>query len=398
MTNAETEQWGPAAVAGNAPAAADVAAAHVAALDVRRETSGTGQAGPLQVLPHNAHLALVEEELRSFFDSSRRRAAGMGFQYQALWTALADGAAAGKRFRPLMVLTVYEGLGGRDLRLAATVGAAFELLHTALILHDDVIDRDFVRRGMPNLAGRYREEALAADVGLTEAEHRGMSAALIAGDLALFNSYRMLDRLPAAHDLRGNLLDLLDEAMFASAAGELLDLRFSDTGQDISIAGIIEMDRLKTAVYSFEAPLQAGAVLAGAPASTVQQLAAIGRSLGIAYQITDDLLGVFGTEEATGKTTLGDLREGKRTVLIAHAMSRPQWAEIAGLIGRPGLSAADAARIRDLLVAAGSRAFAQDLASSHAASARQQIRQAGLPPQLEDSLEQLLAAVTTRTR
>ncbi|MCU1573267.1 MAG: (2E,6E)-farnesyl diphosphate synthase [Micrococcaceae bacterium] len=395
MTDAETEQLGRTTAGRPAPPKNTSADRQPLTPD---DTGGQNNPRPQGGLPHEPHLALVEEELRAFFASARQRAAAMGSQYQALWAALADGAAAGKRFRPRMALTVYKGLGGLDFRLAATVGAAFELLHTALILHDDVIDRDFIRRGVPNLAGRYREEALAADVGLTEAEHRGMSAALIAGDLALFNSYRMLDRLPVAPDLKADLQELLDEAMFSSAAGELLDLCFSDTGEEISIAGIIEMDRLKTAVYSFEAPLQAGAVLAGAPASTVRQLAGIGRSLGIAYQITDDLLGVFGAEEATGKTTLGDLREGKRTVLIAHAMSRPQWPEIAGLIGRPGLSAADATRIRHLLTGAGSRTFAVDLAESHAASARRQIRQAALPPQLEHNLEQLLTAVTTRTR
>jgi geranylgeranyl diphosphate synthase type II len=395
MSDAKTEQLGRARTGRTAPPTNTSADRQPTVPDDSGAQNNRRAHG---VLPHDPHLALVEEELHAFFASARQRAAAMGHQYQALWAALADGAAAGKRFRPLMALTVYKGLGGLDFRLAATVGAAFELLHTALILHDDVIDRDFIRRGVPNLAGRYREEALAADVGLTEAEHRGMSAALIAGDLALFNSYRMLDRLPVTSDLKADLQELLDEAMFSSAAGELLDLCFSDTGEEISIAGIIEMDRLKTAVYSFEAPLQAGAVLAGAPASTVQQLAGIGRSLGIAYQITDDLLGVFGAEEATGKTTLGDLREGKRTVLIAHAMSRPQWPQIAALIGRPGLSVAEATRIRHLLTGAGSRSFAVDLAEFHAASARRQIRQAGLPPQLEDKLEQLLTAVTTRTR
>ena len=106
-----------------------------------------------------ARQAEVDAVLDRFFSVSRRRAEPLGLAYVELWDALAAATDGGKRFRPLMVITAYDALGGDDHEAAANVGAAFELLHTALIVHDDVIDRDFVRRGGPNVAGTYRDRA-----------------------------------------------------------------------------------------------------------------------------------------------------------------------------------------------------------------------------------------------
>ena len=143
------------------------------------------------------------------------------------------------------------------------------------------------------------------------------------------------------------LLDVLDEAMFASAAGELIDVDFSIVAEVPRVDDILTMERLKTAGYSFEGPLQAGAILAEASEEVVVTLGDFGREIGIAYQIVDDLLGVFGAEAETGKTTIGDLREGKRTVLIAYATSTREWAEVEHLFGCEDLTDEDAARLRD---------------------------------------------------
>jgi geranylgeranyl diphosphate synthase type II len=102
----------------------------------------------------------VDAVLGRFFSLAKKRAAAIGPDYERLWGELEANTVGGKRFRPRMVFAAYEALGGRDAEAAACVGAAFELLHTALIVHDDVIDRDFVRRGGPNLAGSYRDRAL----------------------------------------------------------------------------------------------------------------------------------------------------------------------------------------------------------------------------------------------
>ena len=134
----------------------------------------------------------VDAVLARLFSLARKRAEPLGDAYLSLWDSIEAATTGGKRFRPRMVFAAYEALGGTDRVAAAHVGAAFELLHTSLCVHDDVIDRDFVRRGIPNVSGVFRHRALAAGVDDSAAEHHGISAAVIAGDLALFNAYRLI--------------------------------------------------------------------------------------------------------------------------------------------------------------------------------------------------------------
>jgi geranylgeranyl diphosphate synthase, type II len=353
---------------------------------------------PLDAATASARQEQVDAVLDRWFALARRRAEALGPDYAALWDELRASATGGKRFRPRMVLHAYSGLGGADAEAAANVGAAFELLHTALIVHDDVIDRDFVRRGMPNISGAYRDRALAAGATPADAEHRGISAAVIAGDLALMGAYRLIDRSGASDEVRSRLLGVMDDALFASAAGELFDVGFSERDADPHVDDILSMERLKTAVYSFECPLQAGAILAGARDETVATLADFGREIGIAYQIVDDLLGVFGTEEETGKTTVGDLREGKRTVLISYATSTAEWAAVAHLHGRPDLGDEDAARLRAVLVDSGAKGFAEGLARYYANRALARLVEPHIPSSLRDELHPVADAVLGRVR
>ncbi|WP_416351947.1 polyprenyl synthetase family protein [Subtercola sp. RTI3] len=340
----------------------------------------------------------VDAVLDRFFSLAKNRASAIGPRYLTLWQTLEKNTAGGKRFRPGMVMGAYESLGGTDFEAAAHVGAAFELLHTALIVHDDVIDRDFIRRGGVNVSGVYRDIAQTAGIPIPAAEHRGLSVAVIAGDLALFNAYRLIDRSGVGELMRSRLHDIFDEAMFASAAGELLDVDFSQLKSMPTVEEVVDMERLKTAVYSFESPVEAGAVLAGASDEAVRALAGFGRNIGIAYQIVDDLLGVFGDEAATGKTTIGDLREGKRTVLIAYASGRPEWVEISRWLGLPDLTWEQAAVVRRSLEDCGARHYAEELAREFANRAAEELASDALPDRARAEFEPIIETVLGRVR
>jgi geranylgeranyl diphosphate synthase type II len=340
----------------------------------------------------------VDAVLGRFFSLAKKRAEPLGPEYVELWNELELNTTGGKRFRPRMVFAAYQALGGTDNEAAAYVGAAFELLHTALIVHDDVIDHDFVRRGAPNISGSYRDRARSAGATEADAEHRGISAAVIAGDLALFNAYRLIDRSGVHDEIRERLLQVMDEALFASAAGELIDVDFSWLPEVPRVDDILAMERLKTAVYSFECPLQAGAILAGADEQTVATLGDFGREIGIAYQLVDDLLGVFGTEAETGKTTTGDLREGKRTVLIAYASAVAGWDEYASLFGDPELCDEDAATLRGHLVECGAKSFAEGLARYYANRALSRLLEPHIPLALRAELHPVADDVLGRVK
>jgi geranylgeranyl diphosphate synthase type II len=340
-------------------------------------------------------LRRVEGALEEFFTSAKARAAKTGPGYLELWETLERCAAGGKRFRPRMVLTAHRMLGGSDPQQAALVGAAFELLHTGFLIHDDVIDRDFVRRGIPNVSGRYRAIAEAAGMGEEDARHIGFSAGVIAGDLAISHAHRLLDGVDDAAT-RERLNGILTESVFASAAGELFDVEAVLAPRMPQLEDILQTARLKTAVYSFEGPLQAGAVLAGADDDAVDCLGRFGRDAGIAFQITDDLLGVFGNETRTGKTNWGDLREGKRTALMSFAAAGPAWEQISPLVGSPDMSASDADYVRRVLVDSGARDSSVDLAAEYAQRAQGHLESDAVPSALRRVLGPVASAAVER--
>lgn len=343
----------------------------------------------------SADLALVEDTLQQFFADAKLRAAAVNGSYLHLWEALERATAGGKRSRPRLVMLAYRLLGGTDFSSAAAVGASYELLHSALIVHDDVVDRDFIRRGIPNVSGHYRSRALRSGAPAATAEHAGVAAGLLAGDLALSGAYRLLRSSEAPARVRQRLHDILDDAIFSSVGGEILDVEFSRTSTMPTIEDITKTAYQKTSVYSFEAPLQAGAVLAGAPEKVICALASAGRYAGIAYQIADDVLGVFGKESRTGKTNWGDLREGKRTALLSYAATQPEWSRIASVIGSPNMTAADAGYVRTVLMACGAKNYAIALATENAQLAVMHLESDGVPPALRRRLQEMLFAVVS---
>ncbi|BDZ53342.1 polyprenyl synthetase family protein [Agromyces marinus] len=328
----------------------------------------------------------VDEGLRVFFAEARLRAGAYGSHYAALWESIEHQSSGGKRIRPGLVWSAYRGFGGVDRTVVTGVALAFELLHTAFLIHDDLIDRDTVRRGVPNVAGRFAARATEFGGDARASEVWGATAAVLAGDLALSRAHREIAILPIGDDRRRALLDILDHAVFVSAAGELADVVSSLHGSTPELEGVLAMLEQKTAVYSFEAPLSAGAVLAGAPASAVAALGRFGRLAGVAFQITDDVLGVFGDPVSTGKSASADLREGKRTALIAHAAATTAWPEIRDRLGDPALDDAGASALRERLRGCGALDAAVASAAEHVTLALHELEGAEVPLQLRSEL------------
>jgi geranylgeranyl diphosphate synthase, type II len=342
--------------------------------------------------------ASLETELTRFFAAARLRASDYGDHYVALWDALENSSSGGKRVRPGLVLAAYAGFDGRNSALVTPVAMSFELLHTAFIIHDDVIDRDIARRGVLNIAGRFNSRALVHGVSADQAGVWATTAAILAGDLALSEAHRALAILPVDAVVRARLLDLIDRSVFVSAAGELADVTNSASGRPLEVDEVLATLERKTAVYSFEAPLQAGAILAGAPVESIDLLGRFGRLVGVAFQLADDILGVFGDERTTGKSALADLREGKQTVLVAHAGTTDAWAAIAPYIGKSDLTEEEADRVRRTLRSCGALRAAQELAREHAEQAVELLDTPVIPAGLRVTLSGLANSAVNRCR
>jgi geranylgeranyl diphosphate synthase type II len=341
-------------------------------------------------------LVEVEHRLETFFDAAAERAARHSPHYRKLWRELRSAAAGGKRLRPRLLLTSYLFLGDDSPESAVELATAIELLHTALLLHDDVIDGDLERRGKQNLVGAFATAATGAGLTASGARRWGESAAILGGDLLLATAVRLVASLDLDLPRRERLVDLLDESVFRAAAGELADVAFASGLGTPTAAEIRDMMADKTAHYSLELPLRAGAILAGASDDLIERLGGIGRSLGLVFQMRDDLLGVFGDAVVTGKSTSNDLREGKQTMLVAYARGSEAWADTAELFGRKALVEDEVQRLREVLDGSGARARLEAEIRRERDAAIQLIRTAGLPTGLADLLSREAADAAER--
>lgn len=337
-----------------------------------------------------------EARLTEVLAQGRERSRAFSVPYTQLWESLERMAATGKKVRPRVLLDAYEALGGIDERAAVEAACAMELLHIALVIHDDVIDKDVMRRGEMNISGRFASEAMLRGTNRREANAWGEASSILAGDLMLSLAHSLLARLDIQDERRRAVLDIFDAAVFESAAGEHCDVWLSMHLEPANPQDVLAMIDQKTAAYSFQAPLALAAVLAGAAPSLLEDLTVIARQVGVIYQLRDDVLGLFGDERDTGKSTLSDLREGKETLLIAYARSDAAWDEVQPLFGDNALSVADGQRIKRVIEESGALVFVESLITERCETVYELIREAALPAALKEQLTALTSACNSR--
>ena len=285
-------------------------------------------------------------------------------------------AAGGKRLRPAFVHWGHRATGAETDAAVLHPAAAVELLHTFALLHDDVMDRSAVRRGRPTahaaLRDRHRAHARCGDPSWF-----GASAAILAGDLVYVWADELLDRTPlptaAVNRARAVFTTLREEVI----AGQHLDLVLAaDARADEGRARQVAL--LKSARYSVTRPLLLGAALAPVADGdrVAGALSAYGDAVGLAFQLRDDVLGLFGDPCATGKSDLDDLHEGKRTLLMLRAIrlaDPAQRAVLEAALGDPALDERGADRVREVVLATGALASVEALLSAEHARALEAI-------------------------
>ncbi|MGM7665780.1 polyprenyl synthetase family protein [Microbacterium sp. A93] len=337
-----------------------------------------------------------ESRLMEVLAKGRERSRDFSAPYTKLWESLERMAAGGKRIRPRLLMGAYEALGGIDERVAVDAACAMELLHIALVIHDDVIDKDLMRRGEMNISGRFASEAMLRGTTRRDANAWGEASSLLAGDLMLTLAHSLLARLDIHDERRQAVLDVFDDTVFESAAGEHYDVWLSMRLQQATAQDVLAMVDQKTAAYSFQAPLILAAILAGSTTSVIDELTAIARRIGVIYQLRDDVLGLFGDERETGKSTISDLREGKETLLIAYARSDVAWAEVESLFGDSALSVADSRRLKRVIEESGALVFVESFITERCDEVYQLVQEAALPAALKSQLLTLTSACNSR--
>ncbi len=290
--------------------------------------------------------------LDAFIDDKQAELAPLGSDLTPLFDTARQAVAGGKRLRPAFAYWGWRAAGGSASKTTAitTAAAAIELVHASALVHDDVIDDSATRRGRPAAQRRFGS-LLRSSTPVTESERFGSSAAILLGDLLLSWSDELLGRSgfkPKAI-ARGRVY--FDKLRCEVVAGQYLDV-VTQTRERSTAADAMLIVRYKSAKYTVERPLQFGAALAKAGQPLLGALSSYGVPLGEAFQLRDDVLGVFGQPDVTGKPSGDDIREGKRTLLIARALDKASQRQREVLevnVGNPGIGPAGVAAVQDVL-------------------------------------------------
>jgi geranylgeranyl diphosphate synthase type I len=349
-----------------------------------------------------AFRARVQAALDVFLDGQAERLAPLGADAARLLAEARASVSGGKRFRAAFCYWGFHAVAGASYDDAADDAlvracASLELLHASALVHDDYMDASDTRRGRPATHRGFAAEH-RADQWQGDPEQYGASAAILLGDLLLSWSDELLRRCGLPIERVVAALDVFDRCRTEVITGQFLDVSVQARGvADVDAA--MTVLRYKSAKYSIERPLHIGATLAGGTAEQLARLSAFGLPLGEAFQLRDDLLGVFGDPSTTGKPAGDDLVEGKRTVLVALALDTAPATEAARLDAALGtsLTESDVAELRRIIDGSGAHAQVEQVIGELAATATGALAGADMDPRARGVLLQLATAATDRT-
>ena len=318
--------------------------------------------------------ARIDPKIDAYFDTVLENSAKEDdLVTEALKHAREIMLAGGKRLRAAFMYYGYLGAGGTEEEKMLETAVSVEFIHTFLLVHDDIIDRDDIRHGVPTLHRRY------ADFGKRffpekDTEHFGNSIALIMGDmLCAFGNY-IIFRSPFPKERVFEALAKLQHIVSYTVIGQARDV-YMEYKREATEEEIIRMYTNKTAKYTVEGPLHLGAILAGASQEFLDALTAYAVPLGIAFQIQDDILGIFSTSKRLGKPVGSDIQEGKVTLLVSRALrdgTPEQGKRIKEILSLGGtITEHEMAEFRLLIEGTGALSGAKQLAAEYITEGKQ---------------------------
>ena len=316
----------------------------------------------------------IEKELEGFFNNEIEQAERRGRPEEFLEMVknlkrFTQGS--GKRIRPVLFYYGYLIAGGEKEKDILEASISIELIHSYLLIHDDIIDEDDFRRYRPSMhciyEKKYRDKLRRRHIDVSpsfqrrispneNSKHFGVSMAIVTGDLASSLGYEILNHSNFSADLKIKAIRELNRIVSNTITGEAMDVVLASR-LDANLSDVIKMQGYKTAKYTIEGPLHLGAILAGADESFLKSISEFAIPLGIAFQIQDDIIGVFGDEKKTGKPVGADIKEGKKTLLSIKVFEKAdseQLETLSGLFGNKNISLDEIDDFREIIKKTGS--------------------------------------------
>lgn len=336
---------------------------------------------------YSPYLAAVEQELRDLLAMREEIVAPLYqmMQYHLGWLDARFQpveASSGKRLRPLLCLLACEAVGG-DWRRAVPAASAIELLHNFSLLHDDIEDRSETRRHRPTVWSLW---------GIPQAINTGDAMWAISRQAIL----RLRERGYTA-EMVLRAIGWLDEACIELCSGQYLDLAF-EMAETVSLEEYERMIAGKTAAL-LSASVAIGALLGGAHEVVIEAYAGFGRELGLAFQIVDDILGVWGEPAITGKSAANDILTRKKALPALYALHWERergYSDLAALYAKPSLSVADVSQVLRLLERAGAEEYVRNQARMHHQRSLEYLRAAQIQHPAQDALLALSCSLIER--
>ena len=292
-----------------------------------------------------------------------------------IWEHIAEhNLRPAKRLRGSFIYYGYKLLGGKNEKAAMQAATSIELIHTGLLMHDDIMDEDDTRRGRPTTHEFYKDVHVS-NKHRFDAKHYGQSMAINLGDIALFFGNKLLADSDFDSDRKIQALSRANRGFINTGIGQAYDVTLEVVGK-ASEKDIIDLHYAKTGIYTYENPLHTGAILAGASSADLAVLSKYAIPGGIAFQLQDDILGLYGDPEKTGKPAHSDLRQGKMTLLITKALEIGNKADVKRLKeiwGKRDISQNEAEEARKIVIETGSLDYSKKVSVKWAKKAQNAI-------------------------
>lgn len=332
-------------------------------------------------------------------DVFKEKLADTDKNYTHLYSSLQNFATKGKHLRGCFFLLSYEMAGGNNVDAMVPAAAAIEINGSALLIHDDIMDNDLLRRGGKSIFAQYIEKG--KEIGAVKPREYGISSGILIGDIGIIMGFELLGRTPISPEYRDIVFARYAREMQITAVGQMMDYDFSSTHNEPTEEEILQIYTMKTAHYTMINPFLMGAQAAGASPEYCATLTELCRTLGVIFQIRDDVMGLMGDQKETGKAPHSDVRENKKTLIRRYLFEVAKEKDLEllhKLFGSEVISDNDFASLVALIKNSGTESRIEKKISDMANDALISLKKLSLPTHYDSAMKQLIHYSLTRTK